>query len=190
MLTFKRKPLPLVNEKPDKDKRVESGLVKRCGVCWRIWDADAFTNEEGQVGTEERCPQCVDTRTPLWKADTFAEETEYAVSREPEPQDSIAQLKSTFPGSITRITDSNATRVYDGAPFRLIKSVARTLLLTGRSFSSSDTITGSTGLTVTVLLRSDTLTSLSITADSAMASGDHYSLTFNNVVFRNIFSVR
>jgi hypothetical protein len=165
---------------------MDSGLVKRCPVCWRIWQAEAMTQEDGQ----DRCPTCVSGgRSESEKAETLAREQAYAASREPEPQMSQATLDMTVPGTIRNITDADGARVYDGSPLNMIRTVAKTLLLLGRDFSADDTITGSTGLTLSVTLRTATQTTLSVTADVSMSPGT-FSMTFNDVVFRNIFSVR
>jgi len=141
--------------------------------------------EDGQ----ERCPQCVDTRTASYKAERESAEAEYAASREPKPQISQAPLASTFPGTIARLTNASGARVYEGAPLALVRNVATTLLLVGRSFSAVDTITASTGITVDVSARTATLTTLSLTAAGSMTPGS-YHLIFNNVYFHNVLSVR
>ncbi len=175
---------------PDIESQVESGFVKRCGVCWRIWSAGEFTVEDGARGTEERCPTCVDKASPTRNAQIQAEEAEYAATRNPPPQQSIAPLKSTFPGTIVRMTDANGVKVYGSAPLRLIRNVAKTLLLVGRSFSATDTITASTGITVGLTAQIPALTTLSITAGVGMTPTDHGSLVFNGETFKDIFSVR
>jgi hypothetical protein len=185
MISHKRQPKEPNTDRPSLEKRLESGLIKRCGVCWREWAAEEFTEEDGQ----ERCPTCVDERTATWKAETQRTETEYAISREPEPQISKAPLKSTFPGSIRIIKDANGNRVYQSAPLNLIRTVAKTLVLYGRDFSATDTITGSTGLTITVSSRTATQTDLSVTAGGSMTPGN-YHLVFNDVYYHNLFSVR
>lgn len=186
MIFSKRQQRPRNTDIPSEERILETGFVKRCGVCWREWSADQFTIEDGQ----ERCPTCVDTRTAEYKADRQTQESEFAASREPKPQISQAPLASTFPGTIRQITDENGVRIYDSSKLSLIRNVAKTLLLLGRSFSATDTITGSTGITIVVDARTATQTDLSITADLTMTPGDYYGITFNDVVFRNIFSVR
>ncbi len=181
---------------PDLEAITESGLVKRCGVCWRLWDAGAYTIEEGATGTEERCPSCVDERTAIQKAQTLIAETEYAASREPPPQISNAPLKSTFPGTIVRLTDTNGVRISESAPLRVIRAAiflqTINMLLVGRSFSASDTLVakGSALLTCEVESTTATLTSVAVGADTLCPPGDRYGFTFNGIDFNNIISVR
>lgn len=187
MLT-KRKPFDRPADVSSEERirqTLESGLVKNCPICRRNWPAESMLLEDGM----ERCPTCAGRKTQTFKAETIAEETAFAASREPGPQESQASLSKTFPGTVVKITDANGTKVYDAAPLRLIRNVATTLLLRGRSFSASDTITGPANLTISVSARTAVLTTLSITAGLTMTPGT-YSLTFNSVVFRNLFSVR
>lgn len=138
---------------------------------------------------QERCPTCQDFDTIEYTSRTLAEETAYAASRVLLPQISQAPLDGTFPGSITSITDASGTRVYEASPLRLPRTVATGLLLNGRSFSSSDTITGNASLTISVSARTTTLTTLSLTAAVGMTPGK-YGITFNDVDFNNILEVR
>lgn len=190
MISSKRAQKPRVTQYPSLEKKLESGLIKRCGVCWREWEASAFTVEEGAVGTPERCPVCVDERTSLQKLADQVQAQERAKASEPEPQQSNAPLRLTFPGTVREMTDSNGTQVKQSAPLALTRTVAKTLLLLGRDFSASDTISGSDGLTINVDSRTATQTDLSITAASSMTPGNNYHLIFNSVYFHNVFSVR
>ena len=185
MILSKRQPRPRVYAKPDRERILETAWVKLCGVCRREWQAEAISLEDGI----EKCPNCLDGSR---KADleTLARETAYAASREPKPQFSQAPLTTTFPGTIVRMTDADGNRVYQSTPLRLIKTVTKQLLLVGRDFSATDTITGATNLTIAVASRTAALTTLDLTAESALEAGDTYGITFNGVDFNNILSVR
>lgn len=183
-----RKPKPRSYAEPDERRILETCEVRRCPVCDKEWEASVFVDEDGI----KKCPRCVDERTASWKAETEARETEYAASRSevrPQKLDGSAPLEGTFPGTIRKLTDANGVLVYQSAPLSLTRSVAKTLLLLGRSFSSSDTISGSTGLTIDVTTRTATQTDLSVTAGASMTPGG-YDLIFNDVYFTNVFRVR
>jgi hypothetical protein len=185
MITTKKRQPQTNLDRPSMERMLESAYVKRCPVCWRIWQADAITQEDGQ----DRCPSCVSNgRSETEKAETLSREAQFVATRILQPQISQAPLDSTFPGTIREITDENGTRVYQGAPLQIYRTVAKTLLLLGRDFSASDTITGASGLTITVSTRTATQTDLSITADVSMTPGE-YALIFNDVYFHNVLRI-
>ncbi len=164
---------------------LETGFIKRCGICMFKFERDAVKMEDGI----EKCVNCTDHRDEAWKAATEAREVAYAASREPQPQMSQAALERAFPSTIRYLSDTNGSRVSQSAPLNLSRGVAKTLLLNGREFASSDAITGSTGLIITVSARTSTQTTLSVTAVLSMTPGN-YSLRFNDSDWLNIFSVR
>jgi hypothetical protein len=164
----------------------ETTRIKRCGICLRLCPANDVELEDGV----EKCPGCFSGRDAAFEAADEARAAKRVASWYPAPQRSNKPLSQTFPGTIRKITDENGVHVYSSAPLALVRGVAKTLLLLGRAFSASDTITGDTGLTISVTDRTTSQTTLSVTADVSMTPSDHYGLTFNDVVFRSIFSVR
>jgi hypothetical protein len=185
LLSSRRRQPRRIAQQPDRNKWIESAWVKRCGVCMRRWEASEVQMEDGI----EKCPACIDHRTEEWKAETAARDAAQAASWEAMPQVSQAPLVRVFPGTIREITDSSSNAVYQSSPLALVRGVARTILLLGRNFSSADTITGAAGLTISVSARTETLTTLSLTAGLSMSAGS-YGLTFNDIEYRNILSVR
>ena len=181
---------PHILREPDMRAMLESAAVARCPRCMRIWEAAAFVKQDGQ----DRCPNCADRTVSVeYKAATEAAEAAYVaecVAREVVPQLTDVPLADVFPATIRKITDVNGVQVYESAPLRLTKGVAKTLILLGRAFSSADVITASTGITVAVSARTETQTTLSITAGVSMTNGDGYHFIFNDVYYRCIFSVR
>lgn len=169
---------------------IREARVKRCGTCtYEIPEGD-IVREDGR----EVCPMCKDTLTAEWKA----RETSYVAGVREEavrrlfqpPQVSIRPLQETIPSAVTSITNSAGVWLSQSTPLNLIRGVAATLLLNGVRFSSTDTITYSTGITDSSSpTRTSSLTTLSVVADPGMSAGS-YSLTFNGHVYRNIFSVR
>jgi len=163
-----------------------SARIVRCGNCWREVPYDDITEEDGK----ELCPECVDILTAEYKGRVEAEEHEYAASRTLRPQVSRTSLNEAFSPTVRALTDDTGARVLQSAPLRMKRNVAKTLILSGREFSSADTITASTGITVTVTSRTLSQTTLSLTPSVSMAPGDSYSLIFNGSIWHNVLSVR
>jgi hypothetical protein len=188
MLSSRRRERPRVTVHPDKKRWLETAMVKRCGVCAFRWEASEVVMEEGV----EKCPNCIEHRTEEWKAEVAAKDAEQAARWDESaatPQISQIPLDRTFPGTVVRITDANGNAVRQSSPLRLTRTVAKTLLLIGRDFVAADTITGASGLTISVSARTATLTTLSLTAGAGMAAGD-YGITFNDIEFKNLLVVR
>ena len=173
---------------PDQALLRSGGALKRCGVCGRLWPAYAVLLEDEQ----ELCPSCVDVRYPTFIAEATAAGAERVARMSvPRPQISQMPVLETSGPAVATITDSNGSAVTCATPLRMLRTVAATLLLTGIKFSASDVISYSTGISnASAIVRTATLTTLTLIADVSMTAGDHYHLTFNNIIYRDVFSVR
>lgn len=170
-------------------RRIREHRVKRCGTCTYEVPASDVVLEDGA----EHCPMCMDVMTSEWKAnelDNVARIKGESAVLAYLPQLSIRSLNEVIPSAVTSITDSDGIWVTQTSPLAMFRGEAITLLLNGRRFASTDTITYSTGISDdSAISRTDTVTTLSIIADLGMGAGS-YSLTFNGHVYRNILSVR
>jgi hypothetical protein len=184
---YQRRVPPRRHEKPDEREILAEGFKKRCPQCRVVWPASKMTEEDGI----ERCPNCVDVITSAVRAaadEDFAAKVERYQS---EPQISQAPLSIPIPPVVTEITDGGGVIVSGARPLRLRRTVPAALLLIGRNFVASDTISFPVGISSdSPLVRTPTLVTLSVVADVSMAPGDHYSLIFNGHIFRDVFSVR
>lgn len=185
-----RRPLPQVFREPNERAMLESAEIGRCAVCMFQWEASKLVMEDGH----SRCPRHrLGDRSEERKAEITQVETErMAEFLEVEflPQISDVKLTDAILGSIRKITNNLGVQVYESKPLRLVRGVADTLLLLGRNFSTSDVITGPSGMTISVAARTAIQTTLTVTAGMGMASGDGYQFVFNGVHYRSIFSVR
>lgn len=166
---------------------IEEVEQKRCGVCTQRAPASVFETEEGI----EKCPRCIDITTAAWKAEQVEIDAAAIAAKPLRPQISQMPLEPTRGAVVNLLTDSGGTIVDQRRPLRLVRNVARVLLVNGLRFSSGDTISYSSGITdSSAISRTDTVTTLTVVAALAMAPGDHYHLTFNGVTYRDVFSVR
>jgi hypothetical protein len=181
-----------------KERRISEGRVKRCGVCTLEVPASDITEEPGVNGAVgaaiEKCPMCVDTMSAEWRQkeqEDVAQEIEESTERAYLPQISYRPLNEPQPTIINSITDSAGNWLSQSQPLSLTRGgTAVTVLINGRRFASTDTISYPTGISDnSAPIRTNTLTTLSLVASGAMSAGS-YSLTFNGHVYVNIFSVR
>jgi hypothetical protein len=146
-----------------------------------------MTEEDGQ----DRCPECVEIRTPSYVAHTMAREQEYAASRILRPQISKVPLASKFPPTIVAMTDGSGNPVSQSHRLKLSRNIAASLILSGRGFTSTDSYSYSTGLSdSSAPVTTATQKTLSIIASLIATPGDNYGLTFNGVLYPNCISVR
>lgn len=187
MRTLKKRTESIVYADPKFADKIDSLEIKRCGTCWREWPAGQMIEEDGQ----DRCPECVEIRTPSFVAHTTAREQEYAAGRILRPQISKVPLKSTFPPTIVTMTDASGNQVSQSHKLNLRRNVASTLILNGRGFTATDSLSYSTGLSdSTAPVTTATQKTLSIIASLVAVPGDHYGLTLGGVSYPNCISVR
>lgn len=168
--------------------RIESMYQARCANCDALWAWDQLTEKDGKW----YCPNDYETNAREL-AERLAEDQKDGADKPVRYltiQQPINAMTQSPAGVITSITDVNGAAVSAAAPLYLhTGGSAVTVKLGGQNFSSSDTISYTSGIsdnsapTVTA-----TLITLSIKATGS--AGDFYSLIFNGTTFRNIFRVR
>lgn len=177
----RRETFPLVN--PSR-ARLLSEEIERCGYCMRLWPKSDMLDEDG-IRT---CPNDRIITTETLKAETLEREAEKAELYVIQPNISQAVMRRTIPATVTELEDINGTRVYSGAPLVVRRSSSATLVLVGRGFSASDTITFSSGISASVS-RTTTQTTLTLTI-AANATIGVQDVTFNGNTLRGVIQVR
>ena len=193
MATIRRRIIPPREVDPEtyREQLLRDYKCKRCTVCRFRWPVDLFVEEDGI----EKCPLCADHKTEDYKIRELAKATRKAMHNAKKFAKSAKEisqfpLAETIPGTINSITRSDGSRVSQSSPLAMIRNTPTTLLLNGTRFASSDTITYPSGVTDSAaVVRTSTLTTLTIVAAPSMTPGD-YALTFNNSVYRGLLRVR
>lgn len=184
---------PPVDEDPAwyRERILADYKSKRCVVCRWQWPVSMFVIEDGI----EKCPLCADHKTEDYKVAELVKATRRAMrnaEKMAKRANEISQfpLAEVIPGTVNTITRSDGTRISPRVPLAMQRNSAVTVLLNGTRFASTDTLTYPTGITdSSAVVRTTTLTTLTLVAALSMAPGD-YNLTFNNSVYRGIFRVR
>ena len=167
-------------------RRLAEVAQARCGQCWDRWPASMMTEEDGR----QRCPDCVDITTAEWKAAVEAHDAARVAEKQTMPQISAAPLRESVP-HIRIMENVSGTRVNQSAPLVLVRSgAAKTLVIKGGGFASTDTFTYSTGISDSVApsLSSTTQWTLTLAASGAATPGLNH-VTFNGHIYRNLLSI-
>lgn len=193
MQIIKERIIPPREEDPAwyRDRILADYKSKRCVVCRFQWPVEMFVVEDGI----EKCPLCADHKTEDYKAQQLVNATRRAMKNArklAKNAKEISQfpLNEVIPGSVNKITRSDGTRITPSGPLLMQRNVTATVLLNGTRFAATDTLTYPTGISDSAaIVRTTTLTTLSLIAALSMTPGD-YPLTFNNSVYRGILRVR
>lgn len=168
--------------------RIESMYQARCANCDALWAWDQLTEKDGKW----YCPNDYEINAREL-AEILAEDLQEGADKPVRYltiQQPINAMTQTPAGVITSITDVNGVTVSAAAPLYLhTGGSAVPVKLGGQNFSSSDTISYTSGISDS---SSPTITTMLITLSihATGSAGDRYSLTFNGTTFRNIFRVR
>lgn len=170
-------------------QRIREMRQERCGICDGLYPSSFMQWEDGR----RRCDNCLAIRGTVELARIRAEAFRW-IAEDP------GQTTPEFPahaasqdspaGVVTSMTRASGSTVSQSSPLMLVRGVNGTLTCTGHGFSTSDTITYSTGISDgAAVSRTATVTTLTLLADGGMAAGD-YNLTFNGTTYRGILRVR
>lgn len=170
-------------------QRLREVTQETCGVCADRWPASMMLTEDGK----RRCPDCSDNgKSQEERAEILNYDAARIQERQTRPQIDMGRgINRTFSGTIISIKDSNGVSITQSNPLYLTAGGAsKTLTCAGSGFASSDTVSGSTGVTVTKSVDSASQVTLTCSADGGTAAGDYYHLTYNGTTIRGLFRVR
>lgn len=174
------------------DDRVASMQQATCAACGNDrWPLAMLREKDGRW----YCPNDFDSMNNREAVERIAEDMAEGADRPVRwltIQPAMNMLDETPTGAVTSLYDSTARSVSQQQPLSLARGgAAKTLYLGGVAFTSSDTISYTTGITDSVApVITSTLITLTLVASIGATPSDFYSLTFNGTTFRNIFSVR
>ena len=170
-------------------RRIEEMRQERCGVCDGLYPSSFMQWEDGR----RRCSNCVDIRGTVALAELTAEANAWIAEgqvSEAQEYPTHAATADSPSGVVTSMLDANGATISQSSKLLITRGVNKTLALHGQNFSTSDTISYSSGITDgAAVSRTATLTTLTLLADGGMTAGD-YNLTFNGTTYRGILRVR
>jgi hypothetical protein len=184
------RPLPRVWRGPEfyERQRIDEMRQERCHRCDGLYPSSVMAWEDGR----RRCPNCVEIRgrdeLERIRGEAFEWIAEDVIEGQPF---ALKYATEDAPVGVTVSMTVSGVAVTPSVPLYLTRgAAATTLVLAGHNFSTADTVSATSGITVAVSSRTATQTDLSVQADVGATPGDFYSLTFNGTTFRNIFRVR
>lgn len=169
------------------EERRKSGNNFTCVVCSERWLESEMRFQDG-IESDRRCPNCYEEN-----GGTVARDEDRARAAEEAARLSAdMEIPPTYPGWFDATGDVCAISAFSSEPLRLTAGGASaSLTISGTGFESGDEIEyGHAGITdASAASITSTQVTLSVQASGAVPVG-LYSLTYNDITYRNVFDVR